>query len=197
MESTTRSFEVRVLEETRAVFADGADFKRARPHEEGFGFYSDDPSDPLAGLIECRETVTLSIALDGRERGTMTVGRCPEHAARLARLMAATPAGLQETQNLLRQNLDEEEWREIEQIGLSYSRTPLPGGGTLHYFPIVGFAHGLFVIRTVVLVDGGPPVVVQAVIATLCHVNTDERSRALRLCTDTRNGLSELARRLR
>jgi hypothetical protein len=209
-EGAGRPFEVRVIEEIRTIFPDVPDLFRVehRP-DTGFVLYGDDPDD--LPVIDCRETVFVSLIWDGQPKGNVMVGRCPEHAARLGELTRLAPAASRAALDRLRRYDDEDKdedededevevrMRMLATIARLYGpgQTSLPGGGTLHYFPLILEGHGVWIAPTVVLLDGRQAIVVQALITELCHSTLDERSRRLRLCTDTRNGLVELARRFR
>jgi hypothetical protein len=204
---STRPFEVRVIDEIRAIFPDDPDLFRVehRPDTD-FVFYGDDPDHPLVAL-PCRETVFLSLIWSGQPKGHVTVARCPEHAARLGELTRLAPAASRAALDRLRRYVDEAEDEDEVKVHMvrmlaiaglyGPGQTSLPGGETLHYFLLILEVHGVWIGPTLVLLDGRQAIVVQALITELCHVPLDERSGRLRLCTDTRNGLAELARRLR
>ena len=196
---STRPFEIRVAEAIRAIFPeDPGLFRLGHRPDTGFVLYGEDPGDPLVE-VECRDAVLLSLVQDGRPRGNIEVGRCPEHAARLRELTPLAPAGFETALAALRPTLDEGRVHELAAIAQAYGpgRTALPDGGTLAYFPVILEVHGVWIAPTVVLLEDRQAIVVQAMIDDLCRFRPDEGSRRLRLCSDTRNGLTELARRLR
>jgi hypothetical protein len=195
-EVDTRSFDERVLEQLPAVFPEHQDsFRRVQRPDYGFGFYAGERAEggPVT-IVQCRETVVLSLVVDERPSSLLQVGRCPEHATRIVELVQATPAHLAAALK----DVDYEAYEAIDLrsiVDLSYRRTSLPGGGSLHYFPVILEGHGELFFPTVVRLGEDRAIVAQATIHELCF-NPDERIRRLPYCSDTRNRLSELIRRL-
>ncbi len=183
------AFEARVLREIAAVFpGDPGLFRVAHPPETAVGFYGDTLEE---AAVQCRLAVTLDIVQGGRQRGSMVVARCPEHLAGLRERLRRVPDGI-------RAALEDEDVKDfieeakVLEADLTYQQTTLRDGASLHYFPLIMPVHGIHIVPTVVLLDGDRAVVVQALMTGVCDA---ERS-PLPLCTQTRDRLSDLARRL-
>jgi len=68
----------------------------------------------------------------------------------------------------------------------------------LHYFPVVVIGHGLAAGMTTVLLGSAQTIVVQAwIFPHLCKPELVGRASSVKLCTDTKRGLMDLALRMR
>jgi hypothetical protein len=190
-------FERRALREIYAVFPrDPAIFHLDSPGKEAFLFHGDAVGD--LAQVQCAESVIFSIVANGKEMGNIAVGRCPEHAGRLRTLVSKAAAGLEDTLQAMADIGNREGVESLRlRSGWFYQETLMPDGSHLAYFPVVVVGHGVAAVMTGVLLGGARPVIVQALTFPLCDPERGGEASLVKLCTDTKAGLTELVLRMR
>ena len=190
-------FERQALREIYAVFPrDPTIFHLDSPRKDTFIFYGDAVGD--LAEVQCVESVAFSIVADGKEMGSIAVGRCPEQAGRLRSLVSKAASGLESTLQALGDigNLGGVESLRL-QAGWFYQETLLADGSHLSYFPFVVVGHGVAAVTTGVLLGGARPIIVQAWSFPLCDPERGGEATMVKLCTDTKAGLTDLVLRMR
>jgi hypothetical protein len=190
-------FDRHVLREIYAVFPrDPTVFHLDSLRKDAFILYGDAVGD--LAQIQCVESVAFSIVSGQEEMGSIAVGRCPEHAGRLRALVSKAASGLEETLQALG---DIGNRQGVESLRLTagwfYQETRLPDGSRLSYFPVVVVGHGVAAVMTGVLFGGARPIIVQAWTFPLCDPVRGGAASMVKLCTDTKAGLTDLLLRMR
>ena len=113
--------------------------------------------------------------------------------ARLQTLAASSAQGFDAMLALLQKGAPAIPLDKRRAMGWYRERSALPGGGELHYLPVIAVGHGIAVLPTVVLLTGTQAVIVQAEATQLCGVDGGNR---FPLCADAKGTLSAIAQRL-
>ena len=190
-------FERQALREIYAVFPrDPTIFHLDSPGKDTFIFYGDAVGD--LAEVQCVESVAFSIVADGKEMGSIAVGRCPEQAGRLRSLVSKAASGLESTLQALGDIGNRGGVESLRlQAGWFYQETLLADGSHLSYFPVVVVGHGVAAVTTGVLLGGARPIIVQAWSFPLCDPERGGEATMVKLCTDTKAGLTDLVLRMR
>lgn len=122
------------------------------------------------------------------EKGRVRVGVCPRQRDELAKAVKYAVGRFNALLESARHPPDEDERK---RTGLIYEHIDLPQG-EYHYFPIISVGHGVGIAPTAVLLSDKDAIVIQTEFSSLCNSRSDKP----KLCTNTINGLSELAARL-
>lgn len=188
---TREQLEALVKREVYRVFpASRSDFQLSREDKGAFAFYGRRLDEFVP--VECARTAFFSILAKANLKGHLGVGVCDGQGKRLQKLMENVPLGIRNTFKAIQGKENRLSDEEMARGGWVYERTMLEDQSELHYFPLLMLGHGVMAGPTVVVIKDNRAFVIQAGITNLC---ADDDSN-MKLCTNTKSGLQELARRL-
>lgn len=178
-------------DEIHSVFPWKYDFQlhRNRENHASFAFYGESANDFIK--IECAPAAVFSIVSTSGIKGGISIGVCSESRGYIESLIGNAVPRMNETIEALGKVGTKVETMR-QRMGWQYAKTTLSDGSELHYFPVLLVGHGILTAPTAVLLLGEKIVVIQAGTAGLCSY----RERDPELCTDAKNRLFELLRRI-
>ncbi len=177
------------------VFFDPPRFALAGTQKASFAFYGKE-SNQLEQAT-CERGAGFGIIASANMAGGISTGICVAEAQRVRELAQNSEVVLGALLGRVSQGgSSKPDGAELARMGWSYAKKVTPNGTEEHYFPLLVIGHGVLYFPTVVLVPRGArqAIVVQADTMRLCE-NYGLQTQTP-LCSDTREALSEIARRL-
>ena len=161
-----------------------------REQETQLAFYGRE-SNQLEG-VRCERQAAFEFVAQANLTGHIQVGVCGGEAKRVRTLAVMAPRSL----DALLAQMPEVNTEQRRKIGWTTTRSEGPNGTEQHAFPVVAIGHGVLSVQTVVIVTAGArqAVVVQADTHKLCE-NYGLQDKTT-LCQDTRQALTDIARRV-
>lgn len=186
--------EVAAMVVGEVVRADPPGFSIVPGRENYFVFYG--RSADRFEEIRCERSANFDLASRAGIAGSVNVGICTREAKRIRALAVAAQAGLKGSIGQLSQSSAGLSAKALENLAWNYSRQTGPGGAEEHGFPVIVIGRGLLSVPTAVLVPRGErhAIVVQAEAMRLCE--NPVLGKQTPLCTNTRQALTEIARRM-
>ena|GEM_PF-4942622 len=187
-------FFVAAKEVDEVVFFDPPRFALDRGRDAPIGFYGDAMNEIKE--VSCERSASFGIIAMANMAGGIHVGICVRDVRRVRALAASAQPALAGTLALLSQvgfKLDD---AMLDRFGWRYAKSVGADGAEEHYFPLIAIGHGIGNLPTLVRVPRGAhrAIVVQADTMKLCENYRLQNQTPL--CSDTRQALTDIARRL-
>ena len=173
---------------------DPPEFAIGPGREAPFGFYGKAMNE--FEKVNCERSAPFGIVAKANLAGEIRAGICVREAKRVRALAASAQPKLAGMIAMLAQDGAKFDPALLEKFGWNYARTAGADGSEEHYFPLIAVGHGIGSLPTLVRVPAGAgrAIIVQADTMKLCE-NYGLREKTL-LCSNTRQALTEIARRL-
>ena len=159
-----------------------------------FGFYGEAMNEFRE--VRCERSASFGIIAKANMVGAIRAGICVREAKRVRALAVSARPALAGVIALLSEGGVKVDPAMLDKFGWRYVKTTGADGAEEHYFPLVAVGHGIGNLPTLVRIPSGArrAVVVQADTMKLCE-NYGLQNKTL-LCSNTRQALTDIARRL-
>ena len=176
------------------VFFDPPRFALGRGRDAPFAFYGEAMNQFQE--VTCERGASFDIIAMANLAGGIRAGICVREVRRVRALAAYAEPALAGVLALLSQSGVKLDPALLDKFGWKYARTVGADGAEVRYFPLVAVGHGIGNLPTLVRVPRGArrAIVVQADTMKLCENYGLQNQTPL--CSDTRQALSDMARRL-
>lgn len=176
------------------AFFDPPRFALGRGRDGPILFYGDSMNDFKE--VSCERNASFGVIAMANMAGAIRAGICVREVRRVRALAASAQPALAAMIALLPQDNVKLNSAMQEKFGWKYAKSIGADGAEEHYFPLIAFGHGIGSLPTVVRVSPGArrAIVVQADTMQLCQNYGLQNQTPL--CSDTRQALSDIARRL-
>lgn len=173
---------------------DPPEFAIGRGRDAPFGFYGEAMNEFKNAV--CERSASFGIIAKANMAGEIRAGICVREAKRVRALAASAQPKLAAMIAMISQDGAKLNPAMLDKFGWKYARTVGADGSEEHYFPLIAVGHGFGSLPTLVRLPpgAGRAIVVQADTMKLCE-NYGLQDKTL-LCSNTRQALAEIARRV-
>jgi hypothetical protein len=187
-------FSLAAKEVDEVVFFDPPRFALDRERDAPFAFYGEAMNQFKE--VSCERSASFGIIASANMAGAIRTGICVREARRVRALAASAQPALAGMLALLSQEGVKLDPAKLDKLGWRYAKSVGADGAEEHYFPLVAIGHGIGSLPTLVRVsrDARRAIVVQADTMKLCENYGLQNQTPL--CSDTRQALTDIARRL-